>query len=158
MSGFKDQLLRVSRLLGISPSDFTTVGIHAWPSILGKIERTFVQKTSSNIRFNWWWESFKEPHYRLSFKDGRAYSCFELLFDPHEQVWFVACDSTHDPSKLWLFQGTIMAIKQLLHEHTPFEYYVVSKKYAWLVCETAQYVLYGLGNIIPKLRALETDK
>ena len=70
-------------------------------------------------------------------------------------MWLVACDAAHDPSKLWLFQGTVTAIQQLLHEHPAFEYYVVSKKYAWLVCETEHDVLFGLGDIIPKLEALE---
>lgn len=157
MPGFKDQLLRLARVLGFSPQDFDAVGIHAWPAILHKIEKAFVQRTDSNTHFNWWWESFKEPQYSLLFEDGRAYAHLDQLLDPQEQVWFVACDTAHDPSKFWLFHGTVTAIQQLLQEHYAFEYYVVSKKYTWLVCETEHDVLFGLGDIIPKLQALELD-
>ncbi|UOQ69504.1 DUF6756 family protein [Hymenobacter volaticus] len=157
MPGFKDQLLHLARLLGLSPQDFDAVGIYAWPAVLHKIEKTFVQKTNANTHFNWWWESFQKPQYSLRLEEGRAYGCLDQVLPPHQRVWFVACDSGHDPSKFWLFQGSVTAIQHLLDEHSAFEYYVVSKKYAWLLCETHHHLLIGLGNVIPKLQALALD-
>ncbi|NVO32351.1 DUF6756 family protein [Hymenobacter lapidiphilus] len=155
MPGFKDELLQLGKQLQLSFEAFDAVGIHAWPSVLHKIEASFVVKTSSNTHFNWWWESFKGPQFSLFFENGQAYECLDQLIDVQEQVWFVACESGRDPSKFWLFQGRIQAIQLILREHYAFEYYLVSKKYEWLLCETDHDVLVGLKSVIPKMEALQ---
>jgi hypothetical protein len=154
MPGLKDDLLQLAEALGIPRKDFEAVGIHAWPAILQKIEAAFVMKTNSNTRFNWWWESFKKPQYRIFFEKTHAWDCLPHVVTTPEKVWFVACDDDHDPSKFWLFEGTIHAIHLLLGNSHAFEYYIISKKYAWLLCETDHSVLVGLGSIIPVMQAL----
>ncbi|QIX59960.1 hypothetical protein HER32_01635 [Hymenobacter sp. BT18] len=154
MPGFKDDLLQLAKRLHIPSDEFDAVSIHAWPSVLHKIEAAFVIKTSSNTHFNWWWESFKPPQYRHFFENGHAYECLRQLIDAHELVWFVACDSSKDPSKFWLFQGRVHAIQAILRECYAFEYYIVSKKYEWLLCETDHDVLVGLKGVIPKMQGL----
>jgi hypothetical protein len=153
MPGFKDELLSLANQLQLTSEAFDAVGIHAWPAVLHKIEAAFVIKTSSNTHFNWWRESFKGPHYSVSFEHGQVYECLHQLINAQEQIWFVACDTERDPSKLWLFQGQIQAIQSVLRNHYAFEYYLISKKYEWLICE-ADSVLIGLKSIIPKMEAL----
>ncbi|HEX8658152.1 MAG TPA: DUF6756 family protein [Hymenobacter sp.] len=154
MPGFKDGLMQLARRLQLSSEQFDEFGIYDWPLVLRKIEAAFVIKTSSNTHFNWWWESFKGPQYSLFIEEGRPYEYLNQLIDAQEQVWFVACDSGKDPSKFWLFQGQIHAIQSVLREHSVFEYYLVSKKYEWLLCQTHHDVLTGLKSIIPKMEAL----
>ena len=157
MPGFKDELLQLSKSLGISPQDFNAVGIHAWPSIMQKIESVFVIKTNSNTRFNWWWESFKGSSFSMFFENDLASTVLHQLIDGKETVWFVVCDTDHDPSKFWLFQATIRAIQTVLNEHCFFEYYIVSKKYSWLLCETDHSKLVGIGSIVTKMKALHPN-
>jgi hypothetical protein len=83
-----------------------------------------------------------------------AFDYLTQLVDGQEQIWFAACDTDHDPSKFWLFQGTVQAIQRLLQAHCYFEYYLVSKKYRWLLCETDHDVLIGLGSVIPRMQQL----
>ncbi|MVN79332.1 hypothetical protein GO988_23625 [Hymenobacter sp. HMF4947] len=155
MPGFKDDLLQLAASSGISRKEFEAVGIQAWPAIMRKIEAAFVLKTSATTRFNWWWESFKGPQYRLFFDTAWAVDYLTQLVDEHEQIWLVACDTDQDPSKFWLFQGTVQATQWLLQEHCYFEYYLVSKKYQWLLCETDHDVLIGLGSAIPRMQQLD---
>lgn len=157
MPGFRDDLVRRATALSIASADFHAVGIHAWPAIMHKIEAAFIRKTNSNTHFNWWWESFKDPQYRLFFEDGPAYTLLTQLLDIHELVWFVACDSNTDPSKFWLFEGSVQAVQLMLHNSYTFEYYVVSKKYLWLLCETDHHELIGLGTIIPTMQHLSSS-
>ncbi|WP_432207229.1 DUF6756 family protein [Hymenobacter defluvii] len=63
-----------------------------------------------------------------------------------------------DPSKFWLFEGSVQAVQLVLHEFYAFEYYVVSKKYHWLLCETDHDELIGLGTIISKMHSLTAGK
>jgi hypothetical protein len=155
MPGFKDGLLKLAKHLELPSEAFDAVGIHAWPSVLHEIEAIFVIKTSSNTHFNWWWSSFKGPEYDLHFTNGQAYECLDKLIDAREQVWFVASDSRRESNKFWLFQGRIQGIQSVLREHYAFEYYIVSKKYEWLLCENHHDILIGLKSIIPKMEALQ---
>ena len=150
MPGFKDDIIKLANLLGITHEDFSDVGIHAWPSIMKKIEAAFVIKVNSNTHFNYWWDSFKGARYSISFENGLGYTCLDQLIDNQERIWFVACG--HD--KFWLFEGKVKAIQLIISEHYAFEYYLVSKKYEWLICETDHDILVGLGTIIPKMQKL----
>lgn len=154
MPGLRDDLVRRATVLGIAAADFHAVSIHAWPAIMQKIEAVFIRKTNTNTHFNRWGENLKRPQYRVSSANGLAYPRLEQLLDPHEVVWFVACATDSDPSKFWLFEGTGKALQLLLREYYAAEYYIVSKKYHWLLCATDQQELIGLGTIIAKMQHL----
>jgi len=154
MTGLKDDLLKIAKSLGIKPDEFEAVGIYEWPAIMKKIEEAFVIKKNHNTRFNWWWESFKEPQYGINV-ESHPYDYLHRLIDKTEKIWFVACDSNKDPSKFWLFQGYIEPIQKVLDEHYQFEFYIVSKKYEWLLCVNHHDNLIGLGSIISKLQLIE---
>ncbi|KAA9339708.1 hypothetical protein F0P96_03575 [Hymenobacter busanensis] len=156
MPGFKGDILNLARALGITADQFDAVGIHAWPSIMKRIEAAFIIKTDSNTKFNWWWESFKGQQVSIFFEDGMAFEQLSQLVDAEEPVWFIGCDTDRDPSKFWLFEGTINPIQQVISEFYHFEYYIVSKKYEWLLCETDHSVLTGLGSVIPKMKRLKS--
>jgi hypothetical protein len=99
MPGFKDDLLQLAASSGVLRKDFEAVSVHVWPAIMHKIEAAFVIKTSSNTRFNWWWESSKGLQYCLFFDTAWAFDYLIQLVDEQEQIWFIACDTDHDPSK-----------------------------------------------------------
>jgi hypothetical protein len=157
MAGFKDNMVRITQALGIPSKDFEAVGIYAWPPIMQKIERAFVKKENSNTKFNWWWESFKGPKLIIDFKNDSAFIFLNQILDKDEKVWFVSCDSEYDPSKFWLFQGYIEPIQKIIGEKPAFEYYLVSKKYEWLLCENGHGELIGLGNMIPKMKQFKIE-
>ncbi|RDC62461.1 DUF6756 family protein [Adhaeribacter pallidiroseus] len=157
MTGFKENTIKIASALGLSNDNFAAVGIHDWPLIMQKIERNFVKKENSNTKFNWWWESFKGPHFSIDFINDNAFIFLDQIVDKEEKVWFVACDSDYDPSKFWLFQGYINPIQKIIGELPYIEYYIVSKKYEWLICESDHGVLIGLGSIIPKMQQFKIE-
>ncbi|WP_400191062.1 DUF6756 family protein [Hymenobacter sp. B81] len=154
MPGFKDDILKVARGLGIPTGQFDAVSIHAWPPIMKRIEASFIMKTDSNTRFNWWWESFKGKRVSIFFENGRAFEQLSQLIEADEVVWFIGCDTARDPSKYWLFQGAVKAIQQVIGEFYAFEYYVVSKKYDWLLSVTDHDELIGLGSMTARMERL----
>lgn len=147
MPNLKDELLKLATSLSLPKEEFADAGIHAWPAIMHKIEAAFFKKYNGNTHFNWSWDNLKTPQHSILFFNGRAYESLPLLVDASEKVWFIACDD-----KFWLFEGTIHAIKLLISEHYAFEYYVVAKKYTWLLCETDHNVLIGVGGMIAKMQ------
>ncbi|WP_207431205.1 DUF6756 family protein [Sabulibacter ruber] len=148
--GFKDNLLKLARALAFKPDEFDAFGIYEWPAIMKRVEKEFIIKINSNTQFNQWRENLKSPQLGLALENPIA--PLSLLIDRNEKVWFVACDSYRDPTKLWLFQGYIEPIQRLLESHYRFEFYVISKKYEWLLCADHLNNLIGLGTIIPKIQ------
>lgn len=151
MPSLKDNLLKLATILELPKEEFADVGIHAWPAIMHKIEAAFFKKYNANTHFNWSWDSIKGPQHSIQFLNGRAYEVLPYLVEASEKVWFVACGN-----KFWLFEGTIQAIELLIKEHYAFEYYVVSKKYGWLLCETDHDVLIGAGSVLAKMQTLQS--
>ncbi|QIL78175.1 MULTISPECIES: DUF6756 family protein [Hymenobacter] len=149
MTEFKNDLLQLARHLGIAEAEFAAVGIHSWPAIMHRIKTTFFIQSESSTSYSWSWDNLKKPYCQVPFANGQAYKVLPSLVEDSEKVWFVACDT-----KFWLFEGTVRAIQLLIQEHYAFEYYLVSKKYAWLLCETDHDVLLGAGSMMAKMRPL----
>jgi hypothetical protein len=149
MPSLKDELLKLANLLSIPQEEFADVCIHAWPAIMHKIEAAFFKKDHTNTSFTWSWQTLKEPHYAIQFLNGQAYQVLPQLVNASEKAWFAAY-----ANKLWLFEGTIQAIELLIREHYPFEYYVVAKKYTWLLCENDHDILMGAGSVMAKMETL----
>jgi hypothetical protein len=57
------------------------------------------------------------------------------LVPSQETVWFVAEEwkRIKQHGNFWLCEGTITVIAELLGEMYGFEYYIVSKKFEWLL-------------------------
>lgn len=141
--------------LQIPRDQFDLFNIHGWSDVFKKIETKFIAKKNTNTHFNWWWDNLKSDQYSVKFPQNNAQEYLHLIVDPQEKVWFVACDSKKDPTRSWLFEGYIKPIQQILGELNPFEYYVVSKKYDWLLSDHNGSLI-GLGSIISNLKALQS--
>jgi len=151
---FKSAILTVARNLGIPSDQFDSVGIYEWPEIFKKIESRFIMRENTNTKFNWWWENLKKDSISLSFPNNDAWKYLQVIIDKNEKVWFVAGDTKRDSAKLWLFEGKIEQIQQIIGQLYHFEYYLVSKKYEWLLAENHHGALIGLGTIKDELLSL----
>ena len=145
----KHELLQTAANLGLPYSYFRAIGITEWEPIMKRIENRFVSARYNKIL--WWWDGYlKGPVYSVLLP-GWPVDALDKIIPLHEQVWFIAEDD-----KFWLFEGTIESIQQVLAESHAFEYYIVSKKYEWLLCENHHDVLFGVGDIIiEKLKQME---
>lgn len=151
----KHELLQTAATLGLSTDDFRAIGITEWEPIMKRIEDKFVSTRYNASR--WWWDgNFKGSVHAIVLPD-HPFEVVDKLIPPQEQVWFIA-EEQSGQDKLWLFEGNIKAIQQVLIESCYFEHYIVSKKYEWLLCENHHGVLYGVGDIvIEKLKQMEQE-
>ena len=131
------------------------VGPHRHLAILERIiaSRTTLDKSAKPAP--WWWEALREPIAYIQPVDPVA--TLKGLILPSETVWFVA--ETNSPSKkfgnFWLYESTAEAICRVLPEVPPFEYYVVSKKLEWLVCENHHgYVIASGEPMVARLQRM----
>jgi hypothetical protein len=145
----KHELLQTATTLGLPTTSFRAVGITEWEPIMKRIEDKFVSARYDKLL--WWWNGYlKGPVYSVLLPGWPA-DALPKLIPLHEQVWFIAEDD-----KFWLFEGNVESIQKVLAESHAFEYYIVSKKYEWLLCENHHDVLFGVGEIIvEKLKQFE---
>ncbi|MBH8557319.1 DUF6756 family protein [Hymenobacter negativus] len=147
----KHELLQTAATLSLSSTNFRAVGITEWEPIMKRVEDKFVSARYDKVL--WWWNGYLKGPVHSVLLPGWPVDSLHKLIPLHEQVWFIAEDD-----KFWLFEGNIESIQQVLAESHSFEYYLVSKKYEWLLCENHHDVLFGVGEIIiEKLKQVERE-
>jgi hypothetical protein len=112
------------------------------------------QFVSSGDR-RWWWEAFDRPCSSAAFESGDGWRHIpQIAPNPDELVWFIAEDSQlpHYP----VFETSPRVASQVIGECYGFEYYLVSKDYSWLVCETHHNVVFVIGDAVEARLAAAT--
>lgn len=144
-------LQEAARALGLPPKDFELVSPYRYRPILVEIVDRFTRLGARRgLPALWWWEHFREPTFGIQHR--QAYELLPRLVREDEKVWFVAENwgGRKKDGNFWLFEGRLGAIVAILAEAHAFEYYVVSRKLDWLLCENHHDVLIGTGEAIVK--------
>ena len=140
-----------ARDLGLPSGDFDLVAPHRYRPILVDIVDRFTRLGARRgLSALWLWEHFREPTF--SIQDHQAYKLLPQLVPEDEKVWFVVehKGGAKRDGNFWLFEGRLGAIVAVLAETHAFEYYVVSRKLEWLLCENHHDMLIGVGEVIVK--------
>jgi hypothetical protein len=123
-----------AKSLGLD-AQFKLVGPHRYQGVLERIilRRTFLDKSA--VSALWWWEALREPV--TFFQPTDPLTVLRELVRSDEPVWFVAeaNSSTKKSGNFWLYESFIEPICAVLQQMPALEYYVVSRKCDWLICE-----------------------
>lgn len=93
----------------------------------------------------WWWEAFPEPSASITFEDDKGFlHICELVPEPNSKCWFVVEDG--GARSFPLFEASPRDAMQAVCECSTFEYYIVDKDLAWIVCETHHGTIVGSGE------------
>jgi hypothetical protein len=140
----------------LSDECFQLVRLTKYRPILHSILEKFTILEPSQIN-EWWWDSFREPICR--FHSENVFDDLEALINKEEVVWLAIEDDEKTHEKYWLFEGKIQAIISILKELPYVEYYIVSKKLEWILCENHHNLLIGAGKpIVEKLKLLKPNR
>ncbi len=157
---FRSQLDAVRVSAGVANVDFRLVGLHQYEAILLKIIAHFTTLGRSGLNALWLWDSFQEPKFARADCPPMCTAMLRKLVPAEEAIWFVAEDSGRqkEHGNFWLYEGHIDAIAAVLDEAWLFEFYLVSKKFEWLLCENHHDVLIAVGEpMVGKLREMGMD-
>jgi hypothetical protein len=121
-----------------SPLPFTT----NWNQLEERIYKTFC-RIEGKGRPSWLWERYKTEWYGLALKDCPD-DILDQLVPVTEIVWFMAYDGTN----FLFYQGNVKTIQLILLECSPDEYYLINKKYEWLLSVNHHDSLSGTGAFI----------
>jgi len=124
-----------------------------WEPIIKTIEERFIQKQHYTNSMHWGWLRIKEPLHVLRLVSSPERYIKHFVSD--EVVWFVVEDYK---DKMWLYEGntsfiTKHVIPELKHLR---EYFLVSKKYEWLLCIDHHDLVHGSGTgIVNNMKKFE---
>lgn len=155
---FRVDLEKVLKALSFSSEDFRSIDPYKYEIILVAILDKFTTLGKKGINYSWWWNSFKEP--KCSIQLNYAPAFLNKLVASKENVWFVAEDwqRTKRHGNFWLYEGNIAAIVDILGSMYSFEYYIISKKFEWLLCENHHNILIGVGqSMVKKIESLKSS-
>lgn len=136
--------------LGLDPSRFRALPENDAADILARIETHFVAMQGQR----WWWEYFKFDGFSVRFVHQTAFTYLTRTVPRSaDMAWFVVEDASRDAFAL--YEGDVEAIQEVIGACYGFEYYVIARDLAWLVCENHQNYLIAIGaEVVDRLRAL----
>ncbi|WP_131667298.1 DUF6756 family protein [Psychrobacter pygoscelis] len=151
-SDIRAEIMQLKTELNLNDAEFRALSAYEdHQGIEETIYQTFCQFEDRRSRPTWLWLSFKQEVYSTDFLPEVPESYLHTLIDPTETIWLGALDSMQERSKIWFYEGQILPIQKILFETQFFdEFYLVSKKYEWLICINHHDTLIATGGEMPK--------
>lgn len=93
-------------------------------------------------RKHWWWESFSVAPRRVGREQGKPY--FQEYVDLEAPCWLILDDNRGDDDDLRVLDTTAKGAECVLAELYALEFYLVDKRYEWLLAENHHGVIWLL--------------
>lgn len=139
--------IEVSRKrLCINTQDFSEVAHFAYKTILKKIWNRFT-KLGHKAEDYFWINSHIENAIGYQPKSGEATGAnLKDIVPPCDKVWFVGQQTMNEQPKYWLYEGALHAVVEILDDMYFFDFYIVEKKFNWIVSENHHGILIASGE------------
>ncbi|MDO7846832.1 hypothetical protein Q5H92_10725 [Hymenobacter sp. M29] len=146
-SDLRTEIDQIRQRLELSEQDFTPLPFTTnWAKLEDNLYHAFCRLDHPTARPLWLWERFR-PGAVVLVCDDEPRNHLTSFVNPEEVVWLVLNETVNMGDKFWFYQGTPRAIGRVLDECCYLdEIYLVSKKYAWLLCMNHHRVLFGIGS------------
>ena len=146
---------RAKNELVISDNEFRELKTNEWELVQSKILKAFLYDRPQSIKRSWLWDDLKVVVHSIGCITD-PYEKLNLLIQRDAIVYFFVNETMNEQTKYWYYQGNVNSIISIIGEIIGLdEYYIVSKKYDWLLCTNHHDVLIGAGSIIPKMKENE---
>lgn len=132
------------------------VGPHRYLSVLIAILEARTKRGRRGLEDSWWWESLRDP---VSVRVSDTNATLRRILPCDESVWLLI-ENFGAPKKRghhWLYRAIARDALNLILELPYCEYYLVSPRYDWLVCENHHGLLIASGAPIAE-RLADTPK
>jgi len=138
-----DEISEAINTLSLKESEFSRLPDNEAKALYYELLDTFVDGGERR----WWWESFKNESASLEYEDNKGFERLAVIVpNPKEKVWFVA---EEDQLPFYpIYEATTETIAKIISECYAFEYYIIPKTKAWLLCENHHNTVIGVGEII----------
>lgn len=140
-----DEIQAAAKVLDLAPDELRLL-----PPVEGEsVYLTSLQHFVSSGARRWWWEDFREPCTSVLFEAGDGWKLMpEIAPNPDESVWFIAEEDQLPICPV--FETTPRIASKIIGECYGFEFYLISKSFDWLLCETHHNRVCAVGAAVEK--------
>ena len=142
-SDLQNDIEEACQKLKIPAADFSLLPFTTnWRQLEEHIYKAFC-RIEGQGRPCWLWKRYKSEWFGLALEDYPDY-ILDQLVPISENVWFMA----YDGDNFFFYEGKVKPIQQVLSECSPDEYYLINKKFEWLLSVNHHDYLTGTGTFI----------
>ena len=141
---------RARQELYVSHDVFAPIQPNDWQGIEEQIYREFCQLDHPTARPVWLWMTFKKDTAKLALNSWQEQENIILqLLDQHQRMWLMVNESFNNAEKFWFYECEIEAAMQILADlYYLDEFYLVDKKYNWIVAVDHHNILHVSGQTL----------
>jgi hypothetical protein len=152
MQSNADEIQRATETLGFPRERFGRLAPEEARRVYDSALRHFVPHGQPR----WWWEHFPAST-GVHFPGGEGRNHLtEIVPDENERVWFVAEDFVRPEYSVW--EASARDVQAVIDECSGFEYYLIQRRFGWLVCENHHDVVIAVGKEVEdRLRGFRGD-
>lgn len=131
---------------------FFEVSKQNYKNLIYKIEETFVQQNSKNHRtIHWANMGYFNENIDWIGKSIRNMPLWyhllpKIVLSPEKPIYVLFEDTKAYQPKYWLYEAFIPELITILDKSYYFDYYIVSKKFDWLISENHEQIVCFVGN------------
>jgi hypothetical protein len=139
-----NKALEAVRELALSSESFRQVSPSQWEPVLKTIFERFANTSDTDVA--WLWQHLKNDG--VSFQNQNGLNYIGSLFEPNSKIWvvFEDWDRTKKNGNYWLFEGNYGTAVDVLNNMHGIEYYIVDRKFNWMIMENHHDVLMAVGE------------
>lgn len=145
----RDDIEQRRKELKIPARYFREVRYFAYQNILKNIGEKFTTLGARATEYLWFNHYLKGEVFSLMPKGESEVSKIIKKIIPNQQfLWFIAAETYHQKPKYWLYESNLNCIIAILDEMYLFDFYLVDKKYSWLITQEHHGILLAVGEPI----------
>jgi hypothetical protein len=128
MNFIEEQLDQAAKALCLSEQQFRKCDPESSKILVERVKETFVLDSKQ-----FWWMSLKHPFESFDYSDGFGFEDLPRHVPSGEKkCWFIPETEEEDPT---VYDAEVKSITPLLAECSYLEYYLVGKRFDWLIVE-----------------------
>jgi hypothetical protein len=140
-------LENIRKELKISSENFIEVKHYSYENILKQIGERFTNLGARATKYFWLNHNLKGDVVSFMPKSEEDVTKILRVIIPDNPIlWFIGAETYKGKSKYWLYESDLNSAIAILDEMYFFDFYLVDKKYNWLISEEDYGVLLSVGE------------
>ena len=143
-----NEVLAAADRLNVPRAHFDLVEADNWRPIFHTIIDTFCDRRIVDLQKSYLWEALVEESSSARLARPLDVQLLSVLSEPDDRVFLLLedWDGAKFYENYWLFEGRLADVLAILGEHRLVEFYLVAKKFEWLIGENHHNVVFASGK------------
>ena len=137
----------IRKELEIPYENFREVKYYFYKDILKQIGEQFTNLGKRATQYSWMNHDLKGDVVSFMPKsEEEVPEILKLIISDNSKLWFIGAETKNEQPKYWLYESDLDSAIAIIYNMYLFDFYLVDKKYNWLISEEHHGVLVSVGE------------